>query len=195
MWAGCRGKLAHLLKILHTLKRPHLSRWNPLPPGCKQISEGCTVNPDITRKLARIFRRSKVPIYIMNVVAGDLTAVHKLMLRDLTTRAAPRFDKVAPKSLETLFAVVRKCFSRLHACYSEGRGSLKVCHNTDRNFQTHSHTQKKTSLSPRKSNYCMHTSHFIYILPVMFLMIITARLMYTDTHQNTAECDENKKHR
>lgn len=68
------------------------------------------MNPDITRKLARIFQRSKVPIYIMNVVASDLTAVHKLMLRDVTTCAVPRFDKVALKSLETFLQSLESVF-------------------------------------------------------------------------------------
>lgn len=68
------------------------------------------MNPDITRKLARIFQRSKVPIYIMNVVASDLTAVRKLMLRDVTTRAVLRFDKVALESLETLLRSFESVF-------------------------------------------------------------------------------------
>lgn len=68
------------------------------------------MNPDITHKLATIFQRSKVAIYIMNVVASDLTAVHKLMLRDLTTCAVPCLDKVALKSLETLLQSLESVF-------------------------------------------------------------------------------------
>lgn len=46
----------------------------------------------------------------MNVVAGDLTAVHKLMLQDLTTCAVACLDKVALKSLETLLQSLESVF-------------------------------------------------------------------------------------